>query len=464
MRRYAENDMARWFQKPRRKPLVIRGARQVGKSTLVRNFAIQKGLTLHEVNLERHRKLNNVFAEGDTSEVIRELAYACNSGPITGEQSLLFLDEIQATPNAIAFLRYLYEDIPELAVVAAGSLLEFSLEKHDYSMPVGRIEYLFLGPMTFSEFLLARGEEDLEALLSTFVGANLPATAHERLLRHFRDYLFIGGMPEAVLADCQGEDSSDVTDVHNSIIETYIDDFGKYARDSQLARLQTVFTYVPRGAGQKVVYSRIDPHSQARDMKPIVDLLLKARIILAAHHCDANGAPLRAEVDWRIRKLYFLDVGLLNSMCGAQHISIELLRAGTFINEGVLAEQFTAQHLLFASKRNVTPELNYWLREGKSNNAEIDFLLVTGRTVVPVEVKAGKAGSLKSLHRFMHDKHLPEAVRLDLNLPSQQNVDVKFRLGKGAERVQYKLRSVPIYVAEHLPRLLACTQTTPLPG
>jgi uncharacterized protein len=455
MRRYAENDMTRWFRKPRRKPLVIRGARQVGKSTLVRNFAKQQGLTLHEINLERHRNLNALFREGTIREVIRELAYACGSSSIRSEKSLLFLDEIQATPDAIPFLRYLYEDLPELAVVAAGSLLEFTLGKHDYSMPVGRIEYLFLGPMTFSEFLLARAGEDLAALLFEFVGSDLPSTAHERLLRHFRDYIFVGGMPEAILADCEGDGFAEVTDVHSSIIETYIDDFGKYARDSQLVRLQTVFRHVPRNAGRKVIYAAIDPHSQARDLKPAVDLLLKANVILAAYHCDANGMPLRAEVDWRVRKLYFLDIGLLNSVCGTPHISIAQIRTGRFINEGVLAEQFTAQHLLFASRRNITPELNYWLREGKSNNAEIDFLIADEGRVAPVEVKAGKAGSLKSLHRFMHDKQLQEAVRLDLNLPSEQEVNVGFRLGKGAGHVQYKLLSVPVYTAEHLPRLLA---------
>jgi len=454
MKRYAEDDMARWFRKPRRKPLVIRGARQVGKSTLVRNFAAQKGLTLHEINLERYRGLDALFRDGSTAEVIRELAYACGSTAIGSKKSLLFLDEIQATPNAIPFLRYLYEDLPELAVVAAGSLLEFTLGKHDYSMPVGRIEYLFLGPMTFSEFLLARGEEDLSTLLSEFMGSNLPSTAHERLLLHFRDYLLIGGMPEAILGDCEGDGFADVADVHNSIIETYIDDFGKYARDSQLARLQTVFRYVPRHAGKKVIYAGIDPHCQARDLKPVIDLLLKANVILAAQHCDANGVPLRAEVDWRVRKLYFLDVGLLNSMGGRSHISIEQLRAGRFVNEGVLAEQFVAQHLRLASSRNRTPELNYWLREGRSNNAEIDFLIDHEGRVVPVEVKAGKAGSLKSLHRFMHDKQISEAIRFDLNLPSEQRVDVRFRLGKGAGHVQYKLYSLPVYTAEQLPRLL----------
>jgi len=455
MQRYAEDDLIRWFNKSRRKPLVIRGARQVGKSTLVRSFAAREGLDLHEINLERNRRLNNVFDEGVTEEVIRELAYACGSGSIRNERSLLFLDEIQATPAAIPFLRYLYEDLPELAVIAAGSLLEFTLAKHNYSMPVGRIEYLFLGPMTFCEFLLARGEKHLSDLLSSFDDSDLPSTAHERLLRHFRDYLFVGGMPEALLADCEGGTPRDVSDVHDSVIETYIDDFGKYARDSQLTRLQTVFTHVPRCAGRKVIYSKIDPHSQARELKLALDLLLKAGVILAAYHCDANGVPLRGEIDWRVRKLYFLDVGLLNHVSGSPHMSMEQLRTNRFINEGVLAEQFVAQHVLFASRRNVTPELNYWLREGKTNNAEVDFLLVVDGRITPVEVKAGKAGSLKSLHHLMYAKHLREAVRLDLNLPSTDRVDVRFRLGKGAEHVQYSLRSTPIYAAEHLPRLLA---------
>ena len=458
MKRLAEQDLKRWYIKPRRKPLVIRGARQVGKSTLVRQFAAQQNLQLYEINLERHRELDSVFASGNTEEIVRELTYACGAGKFDTERGLLFLDEIQAAPNAIPFLRYFYEDLPELPVLAAGSLLEFTLAKHQYSMPVGRIEYLFLGPMTFSEYLLAKGETDLEELIARFDWEHFPCTAHDRLLQRLRDFILIGGMPEAVLAAIESGASEDVADVHNSILETYFDDFGKYARESQLTRLQTVFRHVPGCAGRKVVYSHIDPNDSARSLKPIIKLLIKARIITPAYHCAANGLPLRSEINWQILKLFFLDVGLMNCMCGTRHLSLEQMRQTRFVNEGTIAEQLTAQHLLYAGRRNATPELNYWLREGRSNNAEVDFLMASDGAIVPVEVKAGKAGSLKSLHRFMHDKLQRRAIRLDLNLPSRHPVDVRFRLGSSSAQVKYELLSVPLYMVEQLPRLLEAAE------
>jgi len=431
---------------------VIRGARQVGKATLVRNFAEQQGLKLYELNLERHRELDRAFKRSRTDEVLRELAFACGAGSITTDDSLLFLDEIQAIPSALPFLRYLYEDIPDLAVIAAGSLLEFTLARHEFSMPVGRIEYLFLGPMTFSEFLTARHEAHLAELISVYDPGPFPETAHEQLLLHLRDYFLIGGMPEAVLSSIESGDSETISDVYASIVQTYLDDFGKYARESQLLRLQTVFRHVPSDAGTKVVYSKIDRLSQARELKTAIDLLAKAQIIIPAYHCDANGLPLRAEVDTHVFKLYALDVGLQNYVCGTRHITLDQMRDRRFVNEGVNAEQFCAQHLLAGAARHARPELNYWLREGRTNNAEVDFLLPGRDAVIPVEVKAGKAGSLKSLHRFVHDKDCRTAVRLDLNRPSQQHVDVRFRLGAGSGQVEYDLFSLPLYMAEHLPK------------
>ncbi len=452
MKRFAELGLSRWHAKPRRKPLVIRGARQVGKSTLVRNFAEQAGLKLYEVNLERHRELERVFKRGSTDEVLRELAFACGTGSITTDNSILFLDEIQATPSALPFLRYLYEDMPGLAVISAGSLLEFTLARHAFSMPVGRIEYLFLGPMTFSEFLMARNESHLVDLISSPDPSPFPEMAHERLLLHLRDYLLIGGMPEAVLTSTEHGSNENISDVHASIVQTYLDDFGKYARDSQLLRLQTVFRHVPSNSGTKVVYSKIDRLSQSRDLKTAIELLVKAQIIVPAYHCDANGLPLRAEVNLQVSKLYSLDVGLQNYICGTRHITLDQMRDRRFINEGANAEQFCAQHLLGGAETNAPPELNYWLREGRTNNAEVDFVLPGSSAVIPVEVKAGKAGSLKSLHRFAYDKGCKTAVRLDLNTPSQQHVNVRFRLGAGSERVEYDLISLPLYMAEYLPK------------
>jgi predicted AAA+ superfamily ATPase len=453
MKRFAERDLRRWHAKSRRKPLVIRGARQVGKSTLVRNFAAQKGLKLHEVNLERHRELERVFKRASTDEVLRELAFACGAGSIRTEDSLLFLDEIQATPSALPFLRYLFEDMPGLAVISAGSLLEFTLARHEFSMPVGRIEYLFLGPMTFSEFLTARDESHLVDLIASPDPSPFPETAHERLLLHLRDYFLVGGMPEAVLTALDTGSNETISDVHASIVQTYLDDFGKYARDSQLLRLQAVFRHVPSNSGTKVVYAKIDRLSQARELKAAIDLLAKAQVITPAYHCDGNGLPLRSEIDPSVSKLYGLDIGLQNYICGTRHITLDQMQDRRFINEGAMAEQFCAQHLLAGSESNAAAELNYWLREGRTNNAEVDFLLPGNQSVIPVEVKAGKAGSLKSLHRFVYDKGCGTAVRLDLNRPSRQHVNVRFRLGAGSEQVEYDLISQPLYMSEYLPQL-----------
>ena len=249
MYRLAQKDLKKWFTKTRSKPLIIREARQVGKSTLVRQFADANKLTLHEINLERHQQLNDLFKNSTVANILKELSFAIGKGAIKSTKSILFLDEVQATPAVIPLLRYFYEEYPELAIICAGSLLEFTLADHNFSMPVGRVEYLFLGPMTYSEFLLAHNEHDLYELIHDYKQGDFPKTAHERLLYRFRDYLVVGGMPEAVLVSSEKEDFESISDVHSSILETYIDDFGKYGRGSQLTRLQTVFQYVPAHIG-----------------------------------------------------------------------------------------------------------------------------------------------------------------------------------------------------------------------
>ena len=220
MKRSMENQLARWLQKSRRKPLVIRGARQVGKSTLVQNFARSQRLKLAEINLEKHGNLNGIFETNDLDIIIPELELLARTS-LRQENTLLFLDEIQSTPYAIAALRYFREEMPQLPVVAAGSLLEFVLAKHDFSMPVGRVEYLHLGPMTFEEFLLAMGDDMLLSYVESFqLSQPLPQTAHEKLLQRQRQYLYIGGMPESILAFCESSSLLNTRDVHRSIIQT----------------------------------------------------------------------------------------------------------------------------------------------------------------------------------------------------------------------------------------------------
>ena len=237
MERFIEESLRRWLKRRRRKPLVLRGARQVGKTTLVRRFAAASGMGLCEVNLERNLYLDEVFKSLDTGRIVRELEAL---GGVRLAGSILFLDEVQAAPHALLAMRYLYEDRPDLPVVAAGSLLEFALADHSFSMPVGRIEYLHMGPMSFGEFLRA-----VDPVLVPHVDAlNLDEppteTAHRLLQRRVREYLLVGGLPEAVLAHRESGSPLEVAAVHRSIADTYQDDFAKYAKGVQLTLLQTV--------------------------------------------------------------------------------------------------------------------------------------------------------------------------------------------------------------------------------
>ncbi|MBC8417169.1 MAG: AAA family ATPase [Proteobacteria bacterium] len=454
MDRIAEKRLTDWLDSNYRKPLIIRGARQVGKSTLVRQFADHKKLTLHEVNLERHPTLVEVFKTQDTGKILRELEFICGKGSISGKDGLLFLDEIQAAPIAIQTLRYFYEDHPELPVISAGSLLEFTMSKHSFSMPVGRVEYLYLGPVTFEETLAAMEKSVLLDLLSNYHPHEVfPQSAHDQLLELQRVWLLVGGMPEAIQRFIDTNALDAVFDVHASIIETYKDDFAKYATQADLLRLHKVFNYVPMAAGEKFKYVRVDPEEQSRELGKAVDLLEKAQIIMKACHTDASGLPLGATINRRIFKPFFLDCGLMNTICGVQWISLNELKRKSFVNKGHVAEQFIAQHLAYIGKNNVSPVLTYWLREGRAGNAEIDFITQLGQAIVPVEVKAGKSGSLKSLQQFVKQKKVRVGVRFDLNVPSYQHVSNALSQGGEPVQVEFDLLSLPLYMIEELPRI-----------
>jgi predicted AAA+ superfamily ATPase len=454
MKRFAEQYLEEWHVSSYRKPMIVRGARQVGKSTMIRQFAKSRGLTLHEVNLERHVTLSSIFATNDPQKIVQELAYICGNGPIEGGESLLFLDEIQAVPEAIAALRYFYEELPGLPVIAAGSLLEFTLSDHSFSMPVGRIQYLFLEPMSFEEVLMALGKDTLLSLLKSYtLTDHFPLTAHRQLLELQRLYLLVGGMPEAIHRYKETESFTQVFDVHASIVDTYRDDFSKYARQSALINIHRVFEYVPSAIGEKFKYVNVDSQTQARDIRKAFDLLLRAQVIRRACHTDGSGIPLRATMNERVFKPFFLDCGLVNHICGVKRISIESLTERKFINEGKLAEQFIAQHLHRLSPVNVSYPFTYWLREGRSANAEVDFLVQLDETVVPIEVKAGKSGSLKSLLQFMYHKKRTQAVRFDLNVPTRQEVSHQIRQASSSKTVSFSLLSLPLYLVEQLPRI-----------
>lgn len=453
MKRFAEQHLTSWIGKPRRKPLIIRGARQVGKSTLVRNFARENQRRLIEVNLEKNPGLDSVFKSNDIPKIIAEVE-GLTGIPVRDEGSLLFLDEIQAVPSVLPALRYFFEERPDLPLIAAGSLLEFILEKHDFSMPVGRIEYLHLGPMTFKEFLTALGEEDLLAYFEIKEGAfRIPETAHQRLLRRQREFLFVGGLPEAVLAFQESRSLLAAREVHRSVIQTYQDDFAKYSKRMPLSRLHRIFNALPRHIGEKIKYSQVSPEDRHTEVKAVIELLIKARLYLPAFHSDCSGLPLQAGVDEKIYKLYFLDVGLLNYLNGLDWRTLESLGERGLINEGKLAEQFAAQHLACREGGLEPPDLFYWLREGRRVNAEVDFVVSAGKRILPMEVKAGKSGSLKSLLQFVLSKKGATACRFDLNLPSRQTVVHHLRQREGSREVRFTLLSLPLYLVEEVTQI-----------
>lgn len=468
MERRAESVLRRWLAEDRRKPLVIRGARQVGKTTLARRFAEAAGRDLLEIDLERHADLDRTFASLDPDRIVAGIESRADRRL---GRAILFLDEIQAAPHALAALRYLYEQRPDIPVVAAGSLLEFTLADHSFPMPVGRIEYLHLGPMAFSEFLAAV-EPALAPRLADFDLESPPGDpTRERLSRRLREYLFVGGLPEAVLRYRETGSMEEVARVHRSVAGTYADDFAKYARNADLGRLRRLFPAIARSVGDRVRYSRLDPESRAEPTRRAVDRLVRARICHRVTHSHCSRAPLGASAVERAYKLVFLDVGLMNHLSGVTPAMAAEADSVPPANEGRIAEQFVGQHLA-AGDGSEPPAAWYWLRNGRSGNAEVDYVVAEGDRIVPVEVKAGASGAMKSLRVFAAAKRPPLAVRFAMNRPSRETVRATARLGGEPREVSFELLNLPLYAVESLPRILAdlrrkggapAADTTPAP-
>lgn len=444
-----------WLKGRSRKPLVIRGARQVGKSTLVELFAKEYGKDLLTVNLERYPELADVFDTKDPGQIIQQIEFLPEMKHIN-ENAILFLDEIQSVPEAIPALRYFYEDKPQLPVLSAGSLLEFVLSDHSFSMPVGRIQYLHMGPMTFSEFLNGIGEEKLSSFILNYEpGQSIGKVVHKRLLSLLRSYYYVGGMPEAVSVFAETQSYKHVSAVHNSIIETYLEDFPKYIGSRNLNRMRKVFHFIARNVGKKIKYSNISSEEQSVTLKKDIDLLSMARVIGKVTRSHCSGLPLQADMDEKVYKPLFLDVGLMNAICGLDWRSVSQMDDVKLINEGTIAEQFIGQHLQHLLSDTPNRELTYWLRQGRSSNAELDFVVQTGGHMIPIEVKAGATGTLKSLHQFMGSKNAPLAVRFDASIPSATPIDTRIKTGKTGKQVQYPLFSLPLYLIERLEPIAA---------
>lgn len=441
-----------WAKSTNHKPLIIRGARQVGKTELVRMFAKEEFTNFVEINFDHpdNKSFTGLFQSQSPQEILTILEIHFKT-KITAGHTLLFFDEVQNVPELLPALRYFYEDLPDLHVIAAGSLLEFILNEHDFSMPVGRIDYLHLGQMTFEEFLLAQNENQLYEFIHTCsITADIPQPFHERLLKFVKLYFVLGGMPEVVLAHSQNQDFENCFKIQSQILATYQDDFYKYKKRLNQVRLRNVFQKIPLLVGQKIKYVNIDPHEQSKSLATALDLLCLARVCARIYHSSGQGIPLRAQMNPRVFKILFLDIGLMNQSCGTNYLEINTAHDLTWINQGALTEQFIGQHLLYLQEPYLEPEVFYWQREKNNAAAEVDYLVSHKNLILPVEVKSGKTGRLKSISTFLLEHPGKFALRFNGDVPSL----VKMKISDSQKQKEMILISLPFYLVEQTHRLL----------
>ncbi|MBN1906703.1 MAG: ATP-binding protein [Deltaproteobacteria bacterium] len=450
MDRFASTILNAWLGSHNRKPLVIRGARQTGKTWLVRAFAEHNNLRLIELNLEKFPGKADLFSPDDPLETLKNIE-ADLGIKIDPGSSCLFLDEIQAAPELFAKLRWFKEDKPELPIIAAGSLLEFALSKSRYSMPVGRITYLYLEPMSFFEFILASGNEQLYQRIIEFeVKSTIPQSIHEKCMGLYHQYCLTGGMPEAVKTWIDTNDLQACIKVLHDLLSTYRDDFYKFGGDIDARLLNKIMLSVAQQLGTKFIYSRVDPGIQAHAIKKSLTLLFQARVCSLIAHTSGNGLPLGAQSNEKFFKALMLDVGLISAQLGLSSVKPTKTKELIFTNKGGIAEQFVGQQLRSVQAVSTDPQLFYWQRTG-GRLGEIDYIIQHADKIIPVEVKSGTAGGMKSLHQFMAEKKLELAVRIDSNTPRVEDVDLKTTSG---QPVKYRLLSIPLYFTGRVSELI----------
>ena len=451
MKRIIEKELINWLNSESRKPLIFRGARQVGKTWAVRKLAQLTGRKLIEFNFEKQRSLRELFAINDPTKIIQQIESYLNER-IDIQNTLLFLDEIQAAPELIAKLRWFYEDMPQLPVVAAGSLLEFALSNYPYSMPVGRVSYLNLEPLSFDEFLLARDRKLLHDHLKEITFKEKPSSVvHHLAMELFREYILVGGLPEVVKTWCQSESFVEVSRIQRELIAAYQDDFSKYGESVNVELLEKVLRAVPRQLGNTFMYSKVSRETSSTPIKKSLTLLCCSKLCRKVYATSANGIPLGAEKNDRIFKLYLLDTGLVSAMLDLRLQHFANIEEIDLYNKGAIAEQVVSQLLACNNQDILHTEQYFWQRSRKGATAEIDYILQYASRIIPIEVKAGAEGKLKSLHVFMAEKKYPLAIRIYSGELKLDTVKVKTPSG---QPVRYQLLSIPFYLLSQLERLI----------
>lgn len=439
-----EDDLVRWLASPRRRPLILRGARQVGKTWLARRVVAESGRALIELNFERTPGIAQVFDVRDPRQVLAEMSLLLDR-EIDPASAVLFLDEIQAAPEVLSRLRWFAEELPDLPVIAAGSLLEFALAAHEHSVPVGRTTYRYLQPMAFDEYLQAHGQQRLlDTLQAWSPGERLSDAAFERGLHWHDRFAMVGGMPAVVAADVEQADPAACRQLQTDLVSSFRDDFAKYVGRMDPGVLDVVLSAVARQLGQKFVYAHVGEGLRHEQSRRGLELLEAARVVTLAPHAKLTGVPIGGEINLRRRKALLLDIGLVHAIlrtpAGAVFPTWSSLAPAV---RGALTEQLAGQQLrALEPAAGSAPALHFWQR-GDGRAGEVDFVVQIDHRIVPVEIKSGAAGAMKSLHQLMFDKRLELAVRVDRQAPSLQTVDVKTTQG---DPVRYHCLNLPAFM------------------
>jgi len=438
MRRYLTKQLVKWKESASRLPLLLCGARQTGKTYLVEDFGQKYFDNIVIINFELNPEYKLCFKTLQPAQILLQLR-ALTHEPITAGQTLLFLDEIQECPEAIQALRYFKEQISDLHIIGAGSLLEFALKDGHFSMPVGRVEFLYLYPMNFIEFLYALGEDAIVEIIQQANFQNgLPEAIHARCLELLRWYALVGGMPAVVNSYIKERDFERIQNLQINLLATYRNDFGKYASHIQQKYCQVIFNKMPNIFSKHCKYVDIDPTIESRYLKSALSLMIQAGILTPVYQSLATGLPLNANINEKKFKLLFFDTGLMKA---AGKLDSDLLLSENFmdIRTGALAEQLVGQQLLTYQPPYDHAEIFYWQRDKKGSQAEVDYLVVHRDHIIPLEVKAGSTGRLRSLHLFMEHCKSPYGIRLSTAPLKEEG----------------KVLSIPIYMLSEVYRLLA---------
>lgn len=418
--RNIDRNLEQWRDDVNRKPLLLRGARQVGKSSSVRHLA-EKFPYFIEVNFEKRPELRRVFEEvSDVKEVARRMGILFST-PVEPGKTLLFLDEIQSCPSAIKSLWFFKEDYPELHVVAAGSLLEFAL-KDLSSYGVGRVQSMFMYPLSFSEFLNAIGKGGwVDAINEADFDHPLPEELHKELVEQFRIFILVGGMPASVLSWAQGQDFQQCRRELRGIQQSYYDDFAKYSGRLDPMLLRATLGSVALQAGRKFTYSRVAGGYRTEDVKKALMMLVDAGIVREVRHTAANGLPLGAEVNDKFTKYLYLDSGLLLQVLdmdfgGMEEVFGGILSDAAFdlVNKGSLAELIAGWEMVKGHPSDSQPYLFYWANLSTGATSEVDYVTVRKLRIAPIEIKSGTSGKMKSLRTFMENKDVRTGYRSSL--------------------------------------------------